>query len=193
LQPTKCGIAQGRRGDDVKERRIPVLTAGVLAVATWAAVSSAESAIVPPVVPPLVAEQTRYQWPNNALLGRGLFVLLASYAPSVIVAVVNDNSYDKHLYIPVLGPWLDLADRPGCGGSGQTSCGTETAYKALLIVVGAFQGLGALATVTGLALPERVITSVPANVPTKAAKATVHVLPAQVSRDGYGLAAVGTF
>ncbi len=163
--------------------------AAVLAVVTWTTASAAETAFAQPEQQPAPVEQISYARPNGVLIGRGLFAFLGSYVPSVIVAVVNDNSYDKHLYIPVVGPWLDLANRPGCGGMGETGCPTENGYRALLIVVGSFQGLGALATLVGLAVPERRITAAPA----KAAAPAVHVLPARVSRDGYGLSAFGTF
>lgn len=137
----------------------------------------------PEVAPPIIESR-----PNSSLFGRGVFAFSGSYVPSVIVAVVNDNSYDKRLYVPLLGPWLDLADRPGCGGVGQTSCSSEAAFKALLIVAGAVQGVGALCIVLGATLPERKVAA-----PPKAAKPTLHVLPAQVSRDGYGMTAFGTF
>jgi hypothetical protein len=181
--PTDEGV------DEVKKQTCAAAAAGALVVATWTAVSPAETAVAQPGEQTAAVEQISYGRPNGVLIGRGLFAFLGSYVPSVIVAVVNDNSYDKHLAIPVVGPWLDLANRPPCGGMGETGCPTENGYRALLIVVGSFQGLGALATLVGLAVPERRITAAPA----KAAAPTVHVLPAQVSRDGYGLSAFGTF
>jgi hypothetical protein len=176
----------------VKKRTLLSLVAGGLAVVTSAAAPSAEAAVAQSAVQPAAAEHADYVWPNNALLSEGFFAFLGAYVPSVIVAVVNDNSYDKRLYIPIAGPWVDLASRPGCGGIGQSTCGSETGYKALLIVAGAVQALGALAIVAGLALPERRITPPPA----KAEKPTVHVQPAELGlagRGGYGLAAFGTF
>ncbi len=177
----------------MKKQNLPALAAGVLAVVTWAAASSAEAAAAQSAAQPPAAEHTSYVWPNNGLLSKGFFAFLGSYVPSVIVAVVNDNSYDKRLYIPIAGPWVDLASRPGCGGIGQSSCGAETGYKALLIVAGAVQALGALAIAGGLAVPERRITPAPAKADTKP---TVHLQPAEVGvvgRSGYGLAAFGTF
>jgi len=173
----------------VKKQTIPAMAAGVLAFAMWAATSSAETAAAQPVAQSTLTQEIKYARPNSALLGRGLFAFFGSYLPSVIVAVVNDNSYDNHLYIPVVGPWLDLADRPGCGGAGETGCPTERGYRALLIIVGSFQGLGALASVASFVVPERQITLAPA----KSGRPTVHVVPAQVGRAGYGLAAFGTF
>jgi hypothetical protein len=171
----------------VKKQTTPALVAA-LAIVTWALVSRAESAGTQPVVSPPVTQQISYTRPNSPLLEKGLFAFSASYFTSVIVAVVNDNSYDQRLYVPILGPWLDLADRPGCGGIGQSSCGTEAAYKVLLIVAGSLQGLGAVATVVGLAVPARVITTTPAT-----GRLTLRLLPALVGREGYGMQALGTF
>ena len=173
----------------MKKQTTPALVAGALAVATWAPASRAQSAGAQPAVSPPATTQISYTRPNSSLLGPGIFAFSASYVPSIIVAVVNDNSYDKRLWVPVLGPWLDLADRPGCGGVGQSTCGSEAAFKVLLIAAGAFQGLGAAASVVGLVVPARVITTAPATT----GALTLRFLPAPVGRDGYGMEALGTF
>ncbi len=174
----------------MKKQTIRATVAGILAVgAAWTGTASADSAAAQPVAQPAGAEQISYGRPNSVLIGGGLSVLLGFYVPSAIVATVNENSYDQHLYIPVVGPWLDLAARPGCGGVGQSTCPTENGYRALLVVAGSFQALGALAIIVGAVVPERRITGAPA----KAARLTMHVVPAQVSRDGYGLEAFGAF
>jgi hypothetical protein len=172
----------------VNKQTIPALVAGALAVVTWAPASRAESAGAQPAVSPPTVQQISYTRPNSSLLEKGIFAFSASYVTSVIIAVVNDNSYDKRLYVPIVGPWLDLADRPGCGGIGQSPCGTEAVYKLLLIVAGSLQGLGAAATVVGLAVPARVITTAPAT-----GALRLHFVPALVGRDGYGMQALGSF
>jgi hypothetical protein len=175
----------------------------VLAAVTWTTTSFADTTVIatdPNAMPttviatdpnagPVVAERTHYSPPNRPLLASGLIAFGGAYIPSVIVAAANNNPYDNHLYIPVVGPWLDLGDRPPCGGVFQTSCGTETAFKTLLVISGVFQGAGAVATVLGLVMPERRSTVVAA----KADRPSVHIMPAQVSRDGYGVAAFGNF
>ncbi len=173
----------------MKKQTIRATVAAVLAFAAWAGTASADSAAAQPVEQSAGAEQISYGRPNSVLIGGGLSVFLGLYIPSAIVATVNDNSYDQHLYIPVAGPWLDLAARPGCGGVGESTCPTENGYRALLVVAGSFQALGVLAVIVGAAVPERRITRPPA----KASRLTMHVLPAQVSRDGYGLEAFGAF
>jgi hypothetical protein len=179
---------RGGKGRDVKKQTIRATVAGVLAVVAWTATASADSAAAQPVAQPAGAEQISYGRPNSVLIGGGLSVFLGLYVPSAIVATVNSNSYDQHLYIPVAGPWLDLAARPGCGGVGQSTCPTEDGYRVLLVFSGSLQALGVLAVIVGAAVPERRITR-----PPKAAGLTMHVLPAQVSRDGYGLEAFGAF
>ena len=116
----------------------------ILAAVTWTTTSFAQEVVVAEPAPrPVVAEQTHYAPPNRALLGGGLIAFGGSYIPSVIVAAANNNPYDNHLYIPVVGPWLDLGNRPACGGVFQTGCGTETGFRTLLVVDGIFQGAGA--------------------------------------------------
>jgi hypothetical protein len=88
------------------------------------------------------------------------------------------------LYAPVAGPWLDLANRGECPPS--SSCGNETAYKALLIADGVLQGVGVLQVISGLLFP------VTHSVTTVESAVHVRIVP-RVGREGYGLTAVGTF
>jgi hypothetical protein len=172
-------------------RAVPLLAAGAMAVFTWSTASHAQGAVQPAPASAEVAPPIVYRHPNSSFLGKGVFAFIGAYFPSVLVAIVNDNSYDKRLYVPVLGPWLDLADRPGCGGPGQSTCSAETAFKLLLIASGAAQGFGALAIVLGLALPERIV---PQSAPSQQAGGVkLRVLPASLGRGGYGMQAVGTF
>jgi hypothetical protein len=146
---------------------------------------------------PVVAERTTAAPPNTRIVAGGLFTLAGAYIPSVIVAAANNDSWNNHLYIPVVGPWLDLGNRPPCGGLFQTSCGAEDGFKALLIVDGVFQGLGALGTVLGLVTPQprtQIVTAkTDADARKKAAKANLHVVPASLGQAAYGLAAFGNF
>lgn len=165
------------------------LAGGLLAV-TSPTTALADEAATTESAGPAVAEQTSYRPPNRAVLAGGILAFLGSYGPAVAVAAANHNSYDNNLYIPLVGPWLDLRNRPGCGGPGEANCSSkEDGSKALLVLSGVFQGLGALTIALGAIVPEKRHTTVRA----KADKPTVRVLPAQVSRDGYGLAASGTF
>src|SRR6476620_4711792 len=88
--------------------------------------------------------------PNADLLGVGIFTIALPYFASVGVAMGSD--IDRDLYIPVAGPWLDLAHRPDCGGYGLAQCNDmEPFYKVLLIEDGILQGIGALEVLAGMA------------------------------------------
>ena len=161
-----------------------------LVAVTWATAAAAQTTVVTTEPHPAVVEQTTSYPPNVPLIGAGLIAFGGAYIPSVIVAAANNNSYDNHLYIPVVGPWLDLANRPDCGGFGQTSCGAEGGFKALLIIDGTFQGVGVLATALGFVVPERHTKTV---VAAKADVPHVRFAPTPLGRDGYGVTALGNF
>jgi hypothetical protein len=124
--------------------------------------------------------------PNSTMLGSGLFTFGVPYIASVVVAANSDHAGDNHLYIPVVGPWLDFANRGDCGAIGQQSCDNETVNKVLLVVDGVFQGVGALEIVGAFLSPETRTVSVATNPRFKLG-------PSSVGRSGYGVAAVGTF
>jgi hypothetical protein len=152
---------------------------------------------------PVGAETSGYSGPNRALLTTGLVAFTGAYVPAVIVAAESDRSVDHHLYVPVVGPWLDLANRPGCG-IGSIGCDTETTNKLLIILSGVFQGVGVLGTVGAFIFPEHAVVATASNddsdkdkkeknVATHADKPTFHLTPAQFGTAGYGLAAFGGF
>jgi hypothetical protein len=175
-----------------------VVLATIAATLTWTTAARAEVAPAPepatwPGSTTAVTEQTSYTPPNRAIVAGGIILFAGSYIPSVIVAAANSNSYDKHLYIPIVGPWLDLSKRPGCQLG---DCATQSAFMGLLIVDGLAQTLGVLGTALGFVVPERHTRVVTANggvidgAPPD--KPEVHIVPARVS-DGYGVAAIGKF
>jgi len=86
------------------------------------------------------AAETESTGPNRTMLRSGVVILGLSYVPAFVVAVTNSRSDDDYLFIPVAGPWLDLAHRDCPPGP----CNHETLNKALLITDGVFQGIGAL-------------------------------------------------
>jgi hypothetical protein len=160
--------------------------------------SSASLAAPPPPAPvpaPTVAGPRRTTervvsttGPNAPLITTGLGMFGLSYVPALVVGASSSQSADSNLYIPVAGPWLDLANRPACGGRGQPTCAGETTNKVLLGVDGVFQGLGAGMTVVGLLVPTRhtVVTRTSADGP------TIRISPARLGT-GYGVTAVGTW
>jgi hypothetical protein len=123
--------------------------------------------------------ETTTTWVNRPLLGTGVVLLGGTYAASAIVAAESSRPQDRpNLYYPVAGPWMDLGQR-GAGNAGQ---------KALLVLDGVGQGLGALAIVSSLFIPEKkerhwffVGTE------------KLQVAPTTVGYGGYGMGAAGHF
>jgi hypothetical protein len=173
---------------------------GAASVLTYPASSSADTTVVEQPAPapasttvvatpaaPVAETRDAYTGPNRRLIGSGLVTFGLSYIPSLIVAGTSDVPADHHLYVPIVGPWLDLGNRPGCG-PGHIDCDAETTDKVLLVFDGLFQGIGALTTVAGFLSPERheLVSTADADKP------TLHLGPAHVA-SGYGLAAFGNF
>ena len=130
-------------------------------------------------------ETTSGYAPNPYLLTSGLLVFGVPYIASVIVASSSDHYGDSHLYVPIAGPWMDLADRGPTNGND-----TEATNKVLLGINGVFQALGALEMVGAFVFPEtRMVTTVPATALTP----EMVVSPAKMGEGGYGVAAVARF
>jgi hypothetical protein len=169
----------------------------VAAAAAWSATARADDttavvAIAPP--PALVAEIEGYTGPNRVLVTTGLVTFAAAYAPAIVVATDSARQGDEHLYVPVAGPWLDLADRrAGCRSIG---CGAETTNRLLLVASGTVQGVGALLALASFVFPERLgyLVSEGAHArQTARGTPNVHVRPAQLGAAAYGVAAFGDF
>jgi hypothetical protein len=163
--------------------------AGLACISTSVASAQQTTIVTPPAATPVAREKPEtYTGPNRALISTGLVTFGLSYVPAVIVAGTSPQAADNHLYIPVAGPWMDLADRPACGTEESTiPCDAETTNKVLLGVDGVFQGIGALTTLVGLMSPER------EEEPVTSGKPTLHVAPARLGKGGYGIAAFGNF
>jgi hypothetical protein len=174
------------------KRHIVLLSALGVAGAVLSMSNVSLAAAAPPPQPTTVAPRTTeravsYTGPNVPLITTGLGMFGLSYTPALIVGAMSSQSADRNLYIPVAGPWLDLANRPGCTGR---ACGSETTNKVLLGVDGVFQGVGAAMTVVGLLVPTRheVVTKTSA----KGDGPTLRISPSTVGT-GYGLTAVGAW
>jgi hypothetical protein len=99
---------------------------------------------------------------NSAFAVLGLITLGVGYAPSLYVGATSSLKADRVLFVPVLGPWIDLATRPSCAtdqkikdASGLDTCSPEKLAEAGLIASGGFQALGALLFFVGL--PSRAV------------------------------------
>jgi hypothetical protein len=161
----------------------------------------AQSTVIVPVTPPpprVAAE--RNVLPNAPLLSSGVGAFTVSYVPSVITAMVSDHKGDDNLYIPVVGPWIDLANR-GCSGvtvlteggplevSSGRHCGTSGIEGFFLVASGIVQGVGALGIIGAFVVPQRafVVAEPKPKTPSFA------IAPTSFGGRGAGAVAVGNF
>jgi len=115
----------------------------------------------------------------------GLVTFGLAYGASVIVAAGSNHKGDNRLYVPILGPWLDLGSRGTCPVD-QQSCDSETTNKVLLVGDGIIQAAGALTMFSGLLFPEhRVLATKNFTV--------AQIVPVNFGSGRNGLAALGTF
>lgn len=159
-----------------------ITTAAVLvSAALWTASASAQERVVTTTT---TAEQpvTETTRPNRKMLTTGGAIIAASYIPAVVVAATSDRSADKNLYIPVAGPWLDLAERGGCGPN---PCGDEAIYKGLIVTAGLAHLVGVGLVVGSFLVPEERTVTVGSTKP--------KLVPAQFGKSGAGFALVGQF
>jgi hypothetical protein len=136
---------------------------------------------------PAAAVESSGTLPNRSLLRSGVFTLGAAYIPALVVAIESDRPSDDHLYAPVVGPWLDLANR---GDDCEGGCGEETVNKVLLVTDGVFQGIGALQILGSFIFPETRAVTIAKNDGTPAV--TLSVSPTRLA-GGSGLVAYGNF
>ena len=165
------------------------LAAAALVLTAWTSQARADehgsapegsTTYVTPVAPPRDVITYQEKRPNAGLITGGAIMFGIPYASSVIVAASSNREGDKNLYIPLAGPWMDLANRGRCIGF---SCDNETSNKVLLVVDGILQGVGALQVVSGFIFPStRTVTRT----------VGVHVTPTG-GRSSVGLAAYGSF
>jgi hypothetical protein len=158
------------------KRQLIIAAGAALAATMWVSAAKAQH-----------RETIIQSGPNRAMLSTGLFAFGVPYVASVVVAAQSDHQGDKHLYVPIAGPWMDLADRGDCGRLGQTPCDTETGYKVLLVVDGVLQGVGALDIVGAFLFPETRIVRA-ANEPPR-----VMIAPTRIGPSGYGIGALTRF
>lgn len=130
----------------------------------------------------LPAPESR-SWINKPLLITGTALFVAGYVPALVVSQTSDRPTDQNnLVYPVVGPWMNLADR-GCD---ERACQDENTNKALLIADGVVQGVGALGLVLSLLLPGKTTQN-------WYLIGDTHVGPMYISNATYGLGAAGNF
>lgn len=134
------------------------------------------------VIVPAEREEHVSHGPNAYLFSSGLITTAVSYTPALVVAINSDRSEDKYLYAPFVGPWLDLGARDG-GSKGE---------KTLLVIDGVFQTVGAIQILASFVFTGGSKDVAHKEGSTSVASQTI-VAPARLSRDGYGLVALGHF
>jgi hypothetical protein len=99
----------------------------------------------------------------SKMLLAGLVVFSLSYVPAVYVGFGSPRDVDRPLMLPLAGPWIDLANRPGCAARPLPNqppmdpCIGETASRTALVVSGVLQDLGLLFTIGGLPAHSRIV------------------------------------
>jgi hypothetical protein len=132
-------------------------------------------------------EGTTTQSPiNRPLLVTSLLFFGGTYLAAAVDGAASGRDADRsNLLYPVVGPWMDYANRD-CGTPGKCNA-NEGGYKALLVLGGIGQGIGALGIVTSLFLPEKTTRNwyfIGGD--------TFRAAPTTVGT-GYGVGAVGVF
>jgi len=120
--------------------------------------------------------------PNRPLLIIGTLALVGGYVPTAVIGGTSVRDTDRNLFVPVVGPWLNLADRQ-CEG-----CPDQTTTTMLLVGSGVLQGAGALLLISSFVLPQRVEVARIAAGPVR-----LQLSPTTYGRGGYGLGAFGEF
>jgi hypothetical protein len=141
--------------------------------------TSAEAMMAPPSVPREEDSVTVYRnrRPNTALLITGTSLLVSTYATTAAIqAGTGREGVDDHLYIPIAGPWINLANEQH-----------ETRDNLLIAGSGVLQGVGAALFITSFFVPSKVEAA-----RIHAGPVNFHVAPT-TARGGAGLGAIGTF
>jgi len=132
-------------------------------------------------------QRTYEKRPHSTLLSAGVGLFVIGYGSSVVAGAVSGREEDKNLFIPVVGPWLDLADRD-C--SSRPCGGNEDLAKAMIVTSGIVQGAGLLMGVSSLFVPET--TSMTEEKRRAALKPKVSFTPVSLGA-GAGAGLVGRF
>ncbi len=97
------------------------------------------------------------------------------------LAGYNGEVGDKDLYIPIVGPWINIAERNG------NQYKDNTRDTLLIAGSGVLQGVGALMAVTSFFVPEKVPAA-----RIQAGNVKMEITP-QAGAGGGGIGAVGVF
>jgi hypothetical protein len=142
---------------------------------------------IAPATPPNEARESvtlyRTQRPNRPLLITGGALLVGTYVTTAAFAGVNGPEGDKDLFLPVVGPWINIASRT-CP---RNDCSEFDRDTALIIGSGVLQGVGAALAISSVFVPEKIEAARITAGPVK-----MHIVPT-TGRSSAGIGAVGTF
>ena len=126
--------------------------------------------------------------PNGSEIAAGLVIFGIPYAASLASYGASKHAGDDNLWVPVAGPWLDLAERGGLPTARATR-EDEITNRVLLVSDGVFQALGAVAVLGAFIFPELRTKQLP----DETAKPHLRMTPMKLGKLSYGVGAVGTF
>ena len=90
--------------------------------------------------------------PNRPLLITGGLILAGTYATTAALAANEGSIRDHDLYIPIAGPWINLASRDSSGDN-------NTRDTVLIAGSGILQAVGAGMFITSFFVPEKIPTA----------------------------------
>lgn len=128
----------------------------------------------------------------------GLLVLGIPYMLSVSVAGESREPTDRWLFLPVVGPFANLAARPECTTTNtpfvsSNYCDSDSGTRTLLMLDGLMQVGGAVLTVVGLSTSRRLYVRDYPYASGTASKFSLTIAPRSYGRSGQGVALAGTF
>jgi hypothetical protein len=184
LAAAPAALAQDPPDDETQESSgAPVSTPAEASTTTITSTSAEPPIPVAPMAPPraretIVARQKIR--PHRPLLIAGTTTLFGSYVATAAVtafASYEGRKADERLYLPVVGPWMHLADT------------TEGTMDMILVAgSGIAQGVGLGLTVLGVVIPEKIPAATIEALGTK-----VNLTATSFGRGFAGIGAVGQF
>lgn len=171
-------------------RSFAVSSLGIVALTTCAQASAEEQA---PQVSPTDGERADRSRPNQTMLQTGFWAFAISYVAAVVVAADSNRSGDKSLYVPIVGPWIDIGSRGRCPP--RASCDRELLSSLLIAADGIFQGLGVLDFGAAFLVREQRTIANETDAKRKSAHLpiSVRIAPGTSMMKGCGIAIVGRF
>jgi hypothetical protein len=180
LSVSLCGVALGAHAQEAPQvpaatKVIPSDATAPKTPVTYQVTPAPETRYSPGQTQQAYSETT-WKRPNRPLLTTSALTFTAAYLPTLITAAVNDDDSSDNLFIPLAGPWMEIARNDTSGGN-----------KALLVFSGIFQDLGALGMISSFFVPETKTERWYLMGNKRFSAAPV------ATRDTYGLTARGTF